>query len=121
MALTKSSQAPQASASNSAGGTTTGSALATNYGVSGVAMITNGATGPTVACDFVIELSNDGGTTWFEWLRQTAATGNSVVTRFAFALTIGAGADFGHYRTKFTGNTGQAITCQADAETTTAI
>jgi hypothetical protein len=121
MALTKSLQAPQASASNAAGATATGSALATNYGVSGVALITNGATGPTVGCDFVIDVSNDGGTTWFEWSRQTAATTNSAVTRLAFALAIGAGADFGHYRTRFTGNTGQACTVQADAETTTAL
>src|SRR4051794_4313013 len=115
MALSKSSQSPQASASNAAGATATSSAQATSYGVSGVAMVTNGGTGPTVACDFVIEVSNDGGTSWFEWSRQTASATSSAVTRFPFQLGIGTGADFGHYRTKFTGNTGQAVTVQADA------
>jgi hypothetical protein len=85
-------------------------------------MITNGATGPTIGCDFVIEVSNDGGTTWFEWSRQTASTTNSAVTRFAFGLGIGGGGgDFNRYRVKFTGNTGQAVTVQCDAMTTTAL
>jgi hypothetical protein len=122
MALTKSIQTAQASASNGAGSTTTSAAFATNYGVSGVAMVTNGGTGPTVACDFVIEVSNDGGSSaWFEWSRQTASATASAVTRFPFQLGIGTGADFGHYRTKFTANTAQAVTVQADAETTTAL
>lgn len=120
MALTKSAQTPQASASNTAGSTTTSSSLDTNYGVSGVAMITNGGTGPTVGCDFVIEVSNDNAT-WFEWSRQTASNVASAVTRFPFRLTIGNGADFAKYRTKFTGNTAQTVTVQADAETTTAV
>ena len=121
MALTKSAQAAQASTSNAAGATTTSSSFSTNYGVSGVAKITNGSTGPTVACDFVIEVSNDNGTTWFEWSRQTSATGNSTITLFPFRLTIGNGADFGNWRSKFTGNTVQAVTVQCDAETTTAL
>jgi hypothetical protein len=121
MALTKSAQAAQASTSNAAGATTTGSGFSTNYGVSGVAKITNGGTGPTVGCDFVIEVSNDGGTTWFEWSRQTAVVTSSAVTLFPFRLTIGNGGDFDTYRTKFTGNTGQAVTVQADAESTTAV
>ena len=121
MALTKSTQSVQASATNTAGSTTTSSSFATNYGVSGVATIANGGTGPTVACDFVIELSNDGGSTWFEWSRQTAGTAINTTYRFPFQLGLGAGADFGHYRTKFTGNTAQSVTVQADAETTTAL
>lgn len=121
MALSKSSQAPQASISQAAAGSTTGSSLATNYGVSGVAKIINGATGPTVGCDFVIQVSNDSGTTWFEWSRQTASNTNSATTLFPFRLTIGNGADFGNYRTLFVGNTAQAVTIQADAETTTAL
>ncbi len=121
MALTKTAQAPQASATNTAGSTTTGSANTTNYGVSGVAKITNGGTGPTVGCDFVIQVSNDGGTTWFEWSRQTAGVTNSGVYLFPWRLGIGSGADFGHYRTVFTGNTAQSVTVQADAETTTTI
>ena len=121
MALTKVPQAVQASASNAAGGNTTSGAFTTNYGVSGVAMVTNGATGPTVACDFVIEVSSDGGTTWFEWSRQQSSKDNNAVTRFPFALALGSGADWGHYRTRFHNNTGQTVTVQADAETTTAL
>ena len=121
MALTKTQQSVQASVSNAALATTTSSSFDTNYGVSGVAKITNGGTGPTIGCDFVIEVSNDGGTTWFEWKRQTAPTINSAVTLFPFGLGIGNGADFGKYRTKFTGNTAQAVTVQCDAETTTTI
>jgi hypothetical protein len=60
VALTKSAQTVQASATNAAAATTNSSAFATNYGVSGVAKIINGGTGPTVACDFVLQVSNDG-------------------------------------------------------------
>jgi len=121
MALTKTSQAVQASATNAAGSTTTSSAFDINYGVSGVGIITNGGTGPTVACDFVLEVSNDGGTTWFEWTRQTAGTTSSTTYRFPFSLGIGAGGDFGKYRVKFTGNTAQGVTVQADAQTTASL
>ena len=106
MALTKTAQAVQASASNAAGDTTNSAAFTTNYGVSGVAKITNGGTGPTVGCDFVIEVSSDGGTTWREWSRQTAGVAASTTYTFAFALGIGAGADFAHYRVRFLGNVG---------------
>jgi hypothetical protein len=120
MALTKTAQAVQASATNAAGGTTTSAAFATGYGVSGVGKVTNGGTGPTVGCDFVIEASNDG-STWFEWSRQTAGVTASTAYLFPFALGIGSGADFQSYRTKFTGNTAQAVTVQADAEATSAL
>jgi len=122
MALTKSTQTVQASASNAGAATTISSSFAINYGVSGVAQITNGGTGPTVGCDFVLEVSNDGGTTWFEWSRQTAPITASTTYYFPFAFGVaGLGGDFGHYRTKFTGNTAQAVTIQADAETTTVL
>ncbi len=122
MALTKSGQAVQASASNTASSTTTGSSFAINYGVSGVGMITNGGTGPGVGCDFVIEVSNDGGSTWFEWSRQTAGVTNSGVYLFPFTMGVaGNGGDWDHYRSKFTGNTAQTVTVQCDAETTTAL
>ncbi len=122
MALTKTAQTVQASATNTAGSTTTSSAFAIGYGISGLAMVTNGATGPTVACDFVIDVSNDGGTTWFEWSRQTSGLGNNIVTRFAFSLALaGSGGDWTHYRVRFVGNTAQSVTVQCDASTTTAL
>lgn len=121
MALSKTSQTPQASATNTAGSTTTGSSLATNYGVSGVATITNGGTGPTVACSFSIYVSNDGGTTWFLWSTQTAGVVASTTYTFPFALSIGGGADFGNYQTVFSGNTAQSVTVATSAETTATI
>ncbi len=123
MALARTAQAAQASASNAASATLTGSAFAINYGVSGVATVTNGGSGPTLGCDFVLQVSNDGGSSaWFEWSRQTAGTTASATYTVPFALGVcGLGGDFDHYRTVFTGNTGQTVTCQADAETTTAL
>lgn len=119
---TRSAQAPQASASNAAAGTTTGSSFAINYGVSGLAQITNGGSGPTIGCDFVIQVSNDGGSTWFEWSRQTANTTSSAVNLFQFELGASSpGLGWDHYRTVFTGNTAQAVTVQADASTVTAL
>lgn len=123
MALTQTPRTVQGSASNNAGSTTSSGWQSTGYGVSGVAQITNGATGPTVGCDFVIEVADDGaGTNAREWSRQTAQTGNSVVTLFPYGLSIGGqGGDAPYYRTKFTGNTGQAVTVQAYDSTTTGI
>lgn len=120
MALIKAAQAAQAPASNAAGTTTTGPALAINYGVSGVAVVANGATGPDAGCDFVVEMSNDGGATWFEWSRQAAGTTASTAWRFPFGFGPGGnGGDWDHYRVAFGGNTGQDVTVQADAMTTT--
>lgn len=121
MALTKTAQSPQASATNAASGTTTSAAFDTNYGVSGVAKITNGGTGPTNGCDFVVEGSNDGGTTYFELYRQTAGVVASAVYLFPYWFGIGQGADFAKYRVKFTGNTGQSVTVQCDAQTTATV
>jgi hypothetical protein len=121
MALTKSAQTPQASATNTAGSTATSSALAIGYGVSIIGKITNGATGPTVACDFVVQVSSDSGTTMIEYSRQTASAANNAVSTFVVNLGIGAGGDWGHYKTVFTGNTAQSVTVQADAESTTAL
>lgn len=122
MALAKSAQTVQASATNAAAATTTSSAFAIGYGASGVARITNGATGPGVGCDFVEEVSNDGGTTWFELRRRTAGVGNSAVALFRWSLAVAGGdGDWTHYRHKFVGNTGQPVTVQSDASSTTAL
>ncbi len=122
MALARTAQVTQASASNTAGSTTNGSAFAVNYGISGVATVINGGSGPTLGCDFVVQVSDDGGTTWYEWSRQTAGTTASTTYTFPFALGVcGLGGDFGHYRSVFTGNTGQTVTIQANAETTTSL
>lgn len=124
MALTKSAQTPQASTSRAAGAASTDSAwLAIGYGVSGVAKITNGATPPTFGCDFVIEVAQDGsGASAAEWQRGNGGTVASAITPIAFGLGVGgSGGDFSHYRTRFSGNTGQSVTVEAQAMSTTAL
>lgn len=115
---TKTARTLQASASNSAGGTTTGTAvdLTTALGLAGTAKVTNGGTGPTVGCDFVIEVSNDN-SDWHEWTRQTAGTTASTTYYFPFDLP----APIRYARSKFTGNTGQAVTVECDGHEFTSI
>ncbi len=121
MALTKSYTAMQASASNTAGSTTTPTAVLINYGLSIIAKITNGGTGPTVACDAVLEVSDDN-STFFERDRRTAGVTASNVYIFIFDLGVcGAGGDWKYAREKFGGNTAQTVKVQADCESTTAL
>ncbi len=121
MALTKVAQTPQASGSNTASSTATSAELAIGYGVSIIAVITNGATGPTVACDFVVQVNSANSGTMYEYSRQTSSAANNAVSRFVVNLGIGAGGDWLNYKTVFTGNTGQTVTVQADACSTTAL
>ena len=118
MAVTKTARALQGSTSNSAGGTTTGSGfdLTTVLGMEALGIITNGATGPTIGCSFIIEISNDN-TNWFEWYRGLAGTDANGVYYFPVNIP----AEVMHARTKFTGNTGQAVTVQAVGHELTSI
>jgi hypothetical protein len=109
-----------ASVSNAAGATKETTALAVNQGVSGVAKVTNGATGPTVGVDVIVQVNNDGGSTWHEWSRQTMPVTNSGVYNVPIGLSPGNGGDWLYYRVQFAGNTGQAVTVQYDGSTTTA-
>jgi hypothetical protein len=122
MALTKSvaNRAVQASATNTAGSTTTTSGQLISYGVSGVAVITNGGTGPTVACSVYVDFSADNS----NWITGPAIgvgdTVNSSVTRIPYGFGPGGPmGDFAYYRLRFTGNTAQSVTVQADDATTT--
>ena len=122
MALTKSYTAMQASTSNAAGATTNSSNVTIGYGASIIAQVTNGGTGPTVACNANLQVSTDGGTTWLTRDSRTAGTANSTNYTFVFDLGIGgAGGDWSIARVQFTANTGQAVTVQADAYSTTGI
>lgn len=100
----------QASASNAAAATATGSSidLTTALGCLVVAKITNGATGPTIACDFVIQVSEDNAT-YREFSRATSQLGNNVVTEFSTLLP----KEVMYAKSVFTGNTGQAVTVEA--------
>lgn len=121
MALSKSTTAAQASASNSAGGTTTGSWIDVTgaYSVSVEAKITNGGTGPTLAASVAIDLSPDNGTTVYAAAggKKVAGTTNSATYTFLFSLP----PDTMYLRAVFTDNTGQAVTVQADVTKITAI
>lgn len=119
MALTKNDVTFVSSQSCSAGGTVTGSFvdLSAVYETDLVMKITNGATGPTVACSAILETTIDGGTTYFERARWTGGVANSGVYYFSDRIPLGVqGA-----RVRFTGNTGQAVTVEALASTVTAL
>lgn len=122
MALTKTSRVPVAAATScSAGGTVNGTVGSVNYGVSGVATITNG-TAPATPCGLYLDYSPDGGSTWYPGpLVGLADTVGSSVTLIAYSLGIGAGGDWTHYRPRFTGNTGQAVTVEAEDSSTTSL
>lgn len=122
MALTKSNRTPQSSTTCTAGGTQSGSSSSLNYGVSGVAKITNGGSAPTTPCGLYLDFSPDNGTTWYAGpLIGVADVVASSVTLIPYALGIGAGGDWTHYRPRFTGNTGQSVTVEAQDSTTTAL
>lgn len=121
MAITHATVAAQASASNTAGSTATGSWIdvTASYKTSVLARITNGATGPTVACGCSIDLSPDNGTTTY------AAAGGSFTAGVAnngiYAAAFDLPPDTMYFRTVFTGNTGQTVTVIADATKLTGI
>lgn len=120
MAATKTAKTFQASATNTAGSTTTGSAvsLTTSYGCLMTAKITNGATGPTVACDFVVEVSNDNfSADTKEIFRATSSVANNAVSYYAFEVP----ASVLYARSKFSGNTVQSVTVECTGQELTTI
>lgn len=118
MAATKTSVTVLASTSNTAGSSTNGTQwnTSTDYGGILFAKITNGATGPTVGCDFVVYLGESTGTKR-EFSRQTAPTTNSAVTEFC--VEIPPSAMF--VNVTFTGNTAQAVTVECYAQELTTV
>jgi hypothetical protein len=107
-----------AGTSNAAGGTTNGATwnLTTAFGGILTALLTNGATGPTVGGDFVVQVSTDGAA-WKEFSRQTAPTGNNAATPFVVEIPPGVM----YARPVFTGNTAQAVTVEAFGHELTSI
>ncbi len=101
-----------ASQSVAAAATVTGAwiDLRAKYGVTLVANILNGATGPTAPCQFRVEYSGDGGTTFDEIIRVPGTTlANGDVS---FRHRIEPEVLFA--RVIFTGNTAQPVTVKAD-------
>lgn len=107
-----------AGTSNTAGGTTTGTAQnhTTAYGGLITAKITNGATGPTVGATVNVYTSGDNSN--FKLLAQaTAGIGSNAVAEFTFNIPQGVM----YTRVDVTGNTGQAVTCEAFMQELTTI
>lgn len=115
---TKTSRTLLASTSNAAGGTTNGTELneSTALGVLVCGKVTNGATGPTVGCDFVVYVGEATGVKR-EFSRQTAGVTNNGV--YDFCVVVPASAIF--VNVQFTGNTGQAVTVESYAQELTSI
>lgn len=113
MPATKTSRTILASVSNAAGSTTNGTQLdlSTAYGALICAKISNGATGPTLGCDFIVYVGESTGIKR-EFSRQTAPTTNSAVTEFV--VEVPPSAIF--VNVTFTGNTGQAVTVECYAQ-----
>ena len=118
MAMTKAATTLQASASNAAAGTTTGTAvnLTAAYGGWLTAVITNGATGPTLPGTLTVQTSNDN-TTYRDAYVFTA--GITASTTYTFGVDVPWGT--GWIRTKFSGNTVQAVTIAAEIGAVTAL
>ncbi|MBL4700827.1 MAG: hypothetical protein JKX85_06175 [Phycisphaeraceae bacterium] len=118
MPVTKTDLTFQASATNTAGSTATGTGidLSAGYGASINVRITNGGTGPTVACRCDIEVSNDN-TDYYLYRTIYGSTANSAV------VEQGVDIPMAHQfaRTVFTGNTAQSVTVEADGSHVTAV
>ena len=108
-----------AGTSNPAGGTTRGTSdQRTTHGGLLTVKITNGATGPTVPATVNILIAHNAGATptagaagaaWKTIWSFAASTGNNVVTEQS--ITIDAAVM--HVEVEVTGNTAQAVTCEA--------
>ncbi|MBI1373907.1 MAG: hypothetical protein GC159_14385 [Phycisphaera sp.] len=115
---TKTARSLQASATNAADATTTGSTidLTTALGLTVTAKVTNGPTGPITGCRFVVELSHDS-TDWKTFSEQVAGTDNDGVYEFV----VDVPAPVMYLRSRFTGNTGQGVTVEAFGHELTSI
>jgi len=108
-----------AATSNAAGSTTRGTAdLRTAQGGLLTVKVTNGATGPTVPATVNILIAHDAGATptaasagadWKTIWSFAASTGNSVVTEQSITID----PSVMHLEVEVTGNTAQAVTCEA--------
>jgi Flp pilus assembly protein CpaB len=118
MAATHATGSLQSSTSCGIGATITSTTLdnSTAYGALITAKITNGATGPTVGCTATVNISPDG-TTWYYYASQTGSLLALAVVAMAFEVPMHAVKA----QVVFTGNTGQAVTVEAQYEQTTGI
>lgn len=119
MASTKTARTIIAAAtSNAAAGTTTGTALdlTTRYGGLLTIKLTNGGTGPGVPASAKIYTSHDN-VNFKLWQTLTGDTTASSVNEWAVDIPLGVM----YLRVDVTGNTGQAVTCEAFVQELTTI
>lgn len=107
-----------AATSNIAGGTTTGTVAnhSTAYGGLITAKVTNGGTGPTVGATINVYTSGDNVN--FKLFASVLA-GTTASTSYEYAFVLPASAMFS--RVDVTGNTVQAVTCEAFCQELTTI
>ena len=120
MASTKTDTSIWSSQTLTAGaGDSTSSAvnLTDGYGASLNIMLTNGATGPTVAAQVEINVSNDG-TNYYELTTVQGATSNSAVSEWG---GIDIAMPIQYVKLIAGSNTGQNVTVDADISEVTAI
>lgn len=90
--------------------------LTTAYGAFITALVTNGATGPTIPTTVELDYSVDG-STWKVGQQILTATGNNVVTPLVFEIS----KNVMWVRIGFGGNTAQGTTVEAQIHVITAI
>ncbi len=107
-----------AATSNSAGGTTTGTAidLTTKYGGLLTAKVTNVGTGPTVGATVKVYTSGDN-TNFKLFAAVTHILTANAVGEWSFDIPMGVM----YVRADVTGNTDQAVTCEAFLQELTTI
>jgi hypothetical protein len=121
MAASKTTTSFLASTSNAAGATTNGSwiDLTASYGGVLFARITNGGTGPTIACGVRVDRADDSSGT--NARPATVTLAHSTTANAVGDFQIGLDPALRFARVVFTGNTGQAVTVEARADTLTGV
>lgn len=121
MTIAHAASVAQASATNTAAGTTTGSwvDLTAAYESTLLALVTNGGTGPTVGCTARVDLSPDNGTTVYTGSGGSFLAGVTASTTYTAAFPLPPGTMYA--RVVFAGNTAQSVIVQADITKLTGI
>lgn len=106
--------------SNSAAATTSSSMVDASgkYSAHVYGRILNGGTGPTVPAYVALEYTPDNGTTWREVERAQGGTTASASYPFSFQLDL---PRCGKFRLTISGNTAQAVTVDANVDTTDSV
>jgi len=121
MAITYTKSVIVASGSNAATATTRGVLdVRTAYGGRVTLKITNGATGPSLQCEGRVLISHNTGATptaaaaGAEWKTVWSGLGGGVTANAVTETSWEFGPETQHIEIEFTGNTGQAVTVEAE-------